>query len=316
MRRALPRLGPEARQQIEGILTLEALAVVAAILVVWIGSHFIGIGFVVDAVLLVTGIVAIGVAVFEGLDHLYEFARLSLSAEGMAQFDAAADHFAQAIAILGVEAVLIVLFRGTPKTFRGGSHQVGPPPVHTGGFRYQPPLRGSRNPADFNAPPNFPQQWLVGTGMTQPYGQITIFRPDLRHLSEEAAEAARLETRMAAYHEAVHRRLTPKLNFLWRFRVQARVNSYYRSSFSQYLEEAVAETVAQVGVNGFKAAFRGVTFPVQNGYVTLVRRHEDTGLRGTLTEVGGILAGGFLIGDMAFDILLTPSPFHPVEGEQ
>lgn len=315
MRRALPRLGPEARRQIEGILTPEALAVVAAILVVWIGSHFIGIGFVADAVLLVTGIVAIGAAVFEGLDHLYHFARLSLGAKGTAQLDRAANHFAQAVAILGAEAVLAVLFRGSPKTFKGGPQPVGSPPAHAGGFRYKPELRGSRNPADFGAPPYTPPQALVGQGVTLPYGEVIIFRPDLRHLSKREAEAARLETRMAAYHEAVHRRLTPKLNFLWRVRVEGRSKSYFRSSFSQYLEEAVAETVAQVGVQGFKAAFRGVTFPVRNGYVTLIRRNQ-TGLRGTLIEVGGILAGGFLIGDMAFDILWTHAPFHPAEAEQ
>ena len=64
---------------------------------------------------------------------------------------------------------------------------------------------------------------------------------------------------------------------------------YQRSSLMRYLEEALAETYAQVRVNGASAAFDGVRFPVTNGYVEL---------RDVLTEaaIGTVLVGGATYG--------------------
>lgn len=308
MRRALPRLGPEAREQVERLLTLEALAVVAAVLVVWVGAHFVGVGFIADAVLLITGIVAIGTAIFDGLDHLYRFAVKALRAERPADLDVAAGHFADAVAILGVEAVLVLLFRGAPRTFRGRPAPIGATP-HASGLRYHPGLRGTRDPRDLGAPLGIPPQALVGRGATTPFGDIYIYRPRLSDYHSSAAGMVRTETRAAAYHEAVHRLLTPKLNVLWRFRVQGRTYSYDRSSLSRYLEEALAETIAQVGVRGFKAAFRGAAFPMQSQYVTLIRRGSDPGLGApVLQELSGILAGGFLLYGMRFEVFVTGRP--------
>lgn len=316
MRLSLPLLGPGVRRQIEGLLTVEALAVIAAVLVVWIGAHFFGIGFVADAILLIAGIVAIGTVVFEGVDHLYRFADKALTATRTADLALAADHFAKAVTILGVEAVLTLLFRGAPRTFRGQPAPIGPAPAISG-RRYRPGLRGTRDPLDVGAPPRTPPQSLVGAGGTTPFGDIYIFRPRLSDFPPSAAGVVRNETRAAAYHEAVHRALTPKLNVLWRFRVQGRTFSYERSSLSRYLEEALAETVAQVGLAGFRASFRGLSFPMQGDYVTLIRKSVNPDL-GTpvLREIAGIFAGGFILHGMQFEIFISDHPPPPLEDDE
>ena len=72
--RTLPKLGPETRAQLAAIITPESLAIIATVLVAWVVSHAFGVGEAIDIILLATGVLAIGMAVFSGLDHLYKFA--------------------------------------------------------------------------------------------------------------------------------------------------------------------------------------------------------------------------------------------------
>jgi hypothetical protein len=95
IRRALPRLGPEVQSQIHKILSPEALAIVATVLVAWVASHAIGVGEIIDIIIVVLGVFAIGLAVFEGLDHLYDFAATAYRAKSIQNLDQAADHFAR-----------------------------------------------------------------------------------------------------------------------------------------------------------------------------------------------------------------------------
>jgi hypothetical protein len=116
----------------------------------------------------------------------------------------------------------------------------------------------------------------AGEGFTTSWGEIFISR-----------FGSATDRRLVALHEAVHRALTPKLAILRRFRVQNRDASYSKSSLSRYLEEALAETYAQLSVNGLRGLWSGIGFPVHNGYVTLV------GVGGVLPEFVGLLAGSF-----------------------
>ncbi len=83
---------------------------------------------------------------------------------------------------------------------------------------------------------------------------------------------------------------------LRRIRVQSRTNSSFRSSLSRYLEEALAETAAQVQVNGGLAGvLEGLRFPVSNGYVTLSRGggfSSAMGGQGVLREAGTLIGVG------------------------
>ena len=81
------------------------LATVAGVLATWVISHFIGIGEIVDAILLTAGVLAIGMSVFDGVSELFQFAKSALNASGESDLDTAARHFADAVAILGIQAV-------------------------------------------------------------------------------------------------------------------------------------------------------------------------------------------------------------------
>ncbi len=286
LQRSLPLLGPEAAREIEKLVEPKTLAIVAGVLVAWVVSHLVGVGEIVDAILVGAGIVTIGLSVFEGLDELYEFAKLALNASSSQDLDRSAQHFARAIAILGVQAVLAVLLKGAPKSFRGGKAKVGSPPPFAGGPVSRPPLTSTRS-------------LDAGAGATNAWGRIVISRL-----------GTATDRRLAALHENIHRLLTPKLNVLRNFRVAGRSASYSRSTLSKYLEEMLAETVAQVGVNGLRSAFRGVSFPVQQGYVTLLREAIINGkkVRPFLPELGGVLAGGFIFGGIRFEYWWSPSP--------
>ena len=289
MRRSLPRLAPGVRSEVEKLLAPEALAVIAVVLGLWIGAHFIGIGEIIDIILLAVGVFAIGLAVFDGVGELAEFSQTALAAVSDEDLDRASIHFANAVTILGVQAVLAVLFRGAPRTYSGGHINVGPPPPVTQGWAYRPRLRSTKNlPA--------------GAGVTNPWGDIVISR---------LGTAA--DRRLAALHENVHRVLTPKLYFLREFRIQNRTSSYTRSALSKYLEEALAETIAQVGVNGFREVFTGISFPVREKYVTLLRSKQVFTAQGIqiifpiAPEAAGLLAGSILVGGIRFDLYTTNS---------
>lgn len=309
--RSLPHLGPKAREQIEQLLTLEALSLVAAILLAWFGSHAIGLGFFADALLLIAGLVAIGAAIFEGLDHLYQFATKALLAETTSDLDAAAEHFAQAITILGVEAVLAILFRGRPKTYKGerieGIHHWKRPAG-------TPPLKGTRDPRYLGKEQGTSPDKLIRLGSTLPNGEIRLYRPPPGRYPKLFIEGHKAARRHAAYHESVHRWFTPRLNMLYSYRIERLQISYLNSSFYRYLEEVFAECIAHYKISGFKAMFRGITFPVREKYFTvLLRRDLPPGrehFKGEplLYEMSGILAGSFLVHGLHFDVYHSNSP--------
>jgi hypothetical protein len=267
----LPKLGPEAREQLRAVMSPESLAIIAGVLVVWVGSHFFGVGEIVDIILGVVGVVTIGLAVFTGIDHLFQFARITYNGNTDREFEQAAGHLAEAITILGITAVLAVLFRGRPQTQRGGRINVGPRPPANSGRRYVPTRR---------ADPTL----RAGEGYTTAFGDIVY-----------SSRGSLTDQRLVLLHERVHQFLTPRFEFFRQFRVQNRTSSYERSALSRYIEEALAETIAQIGVNGVRSALVGIRFPVANGYVTVL------GPGGAMTELGGLI-GTASAGGMTFQI--------------
>jgi hypothetical protein len=209
-------------------------------------SHAIGLGEIIDAVALVVGVASVGWAIFNGLDDLYEFATGVYHAQTSRDIDRAADCLARAIGVLGVQAVLAVLFRGAklPRTAEGGRFELHPAP-RSGGIRYKPTITTTTERA-------------AGSGFTTEWGDIVV-----------SSRGTATDRALVALHEKVHQFLAPKFYFMREYRVGNRLSSYVRSSLYRYIEEAAAETVAQVGVNGFREFFTGMTFPVKNGYMYL-----------------------------------------------
>lgn len=123
-----------------------------------------------------------------------------------------------------------------------------------------------------------------GEGFTDKYGNVTY------SLNGSATDQA-----LVYQHEMVHSFLSPKLEYLREFRADLRMDLYQRSSLMRYLEEALAETYAQVRVNGIDAAFDGMRFPITNGYVELKDVLSEAAI-GSLV-VGGITYGVYLAAD-------------------
>jgi hypothetical protein len=288
LRRTLPKVGPEARAQLEALIEPQALAIMGTVLVAWVASHAFGIGEVIDILVAVIGIASIGWAVFNGIDHLYHFGTGVYSGRNDADFELAADHLANAIGILGIQAVLAVLFRGAraPRTGKGGRVNIGPAPPRTSGLRYSPAIV-----EDATLP--------AGYGTTSFYGDIKI-----------STRGTATDRALVRLHEKVHQFLAPKLNVLREYRANTRAMSYVRSSLYRYVEEALAETVAQVGVNGFRQFFTGIRFPVGNGYMYLTRPggfDPDLAGMGVVPEAAALIYTGVVSG-IAVELRFVAQP--------
>jgi Novel toxin 17 len=115
MRRSLPRLPGEAQRVVLNMLEPENLAIIGATVVVWAASHFFGVGEIVDLILLVVGVAALGFSVFSGARELYYFVTTAVNAQSGQDLDVAAQHFAQAVTILGAAVVQAVLMKGAAR---------------------------------------------------------------------------------------------------------------------------------------------------------------------------------------------------------
>ena len=282
LRRSLPRMGPETRAQLEAVVSPESLAVMGGVLVAWIASHAFGLGEIIDAVLLAAGAIAVGWSVFDGVDHLYSFALLAYRAQSDRDLDLSAEHLAKTVGILGVQAALAILFHGAkaPKTGKGRPLNVGQPVAKTTGARYKPTIREDPTLG-------------AGFGGTSLWGDIRV-----------SSHGSTSDRAVVLLHEKVHQFLAPKLTILRNYRVHNRAGSYVRSSLWRYIEEALAETIAQVGTRGFGETFRGLSFPIRNGYLFLARPGSRLkGLRGEglAQESGALLYIGVVVG-MAFEL--------------
>jgi hypothetical protein len=268
----LPKLGPEARGQLESLINPASLKIIAGVIGAWVIGHAFGVGEVIDAVVFVAGAAAVGMAVFSGIDELFLFAKLTWRSGTDADLSDASAHLARAIAILGIQVVMTMLCKKLP---RGGRMEAGEPPPAGEGLRYKPSTV---------ADPSLP----AGEGATTFWGDIEV------SLSGSADDQA-----IVLLHEKVHQALAPKFYVLRRFRVENRVGSYFNSSLYRYLEESLAETVAQIGVNGLSRAFIGMRFPVSNGYVFLTRAGGFSAYMkgaGLLPETVALLGSGALQG--------------------
>jgi hypothetical protein len=266
MRRALPLMPAETRHQIEALLSPESLAIIAATLIVWAGSHLVGIGEIVDIVLLVAGFAVLGLSVFSGAQELYLFATTAIDARTGADLDRAAHHFAQAVNILGISLVSAVLLRGSARSVAArGRPQVRPMP-NVGPV----PAAGTR--PRITRPYSLPSGAL---GETDWWGNIAVIR-----------NQSLTEQRLTLYHEWVHSVLSPRFGPMRQLRAQLRASGYWRSTFLRYIEEAMAESYAQLRVQGLQGVVIGIRFPLRGGYVTISQMAAEG------TAIGNIAVGG------------------------
>ncbi len=268
-------VGPDVAGSIDALLSPTNLTIMAGTLAAWAGSHFFGVGEIVDVLLLSVGAFTIGWSIGDVAKYLYTFADKTINARSEDDLDAAAKAFSQAVVLAGITAVMAILLHRSAKKIqvaRGesvaeairprspGLPRVGPDP-ETGRVWSKPGIESDPGLAP-------------GEGSTSPFGEVRL-----------SPAGTATEQALVRAHELVHRFLTPRFGVLRTFRVQLGMSAYLRSSLLMYLEEAIAETVAQLRVNGFSGMLEGVKFPVVNGYMVI------TDLMSEGATIGKIAAG-------------------------
>jgi hypothetical protein len=281
IRRSVKYMPTQLGQAVMALLSPTSLAVITATLVAWAGSQFFGIGEIVDIILLAGGFILLGWSVKDVAVNLYRFATGALNAKMDRDLEVAAQYFARAVVIGGIDLVTAVLLhksakdviaRGKP-TIDPGLPDPGPAPAGNGLF-YKPTV---------SYPMTLPSGAL---GETDWYGNISVTRSQT--LTEQ---------QITYYHESVHSFLAPKLRVLQRLQAGLRASAYWRSALLRYLEETAAEFYGQLRVNGIGQAVKAVTFPIDGGYVTW----GDLGSEGV--AIGNIVVGGY-----QFRVRIIPGP--------
>ncbi len=96
-------------------MTVTAIISVAVVLAAWAASHFAGIGFAIDAVLIAIGWIMLGWAIFSAMRSLLKCLKLIHHAESLEDLDKAAKMFADAVTQFGVDVIIGLLTRGAGK---------------------------------------------------------------------------------------------------------------------------------------------------------------------------------------------------------
>ena len=283
-------LGAEFTGFLQSLLTPTTLAILCATLVAWLASHAFGVGEVIDVLLLTVGAFSIGWSITDVAKDLYAFADGAINGKSDRDLDLAAQAFSRAVVKGGVTVVMAVLLRRSVKQIqaaRGPTVAQAMKPADPGLPRVGPDPAGKKlwsNPGT-----NLSDPTVGGFGVTTPFGAIRI-----------RAGLPAIEQKLTLFHELVHQFLTPRLGLLRTFRVRFGMGGYMRSLLLQYLEEALAETVAQLRVHGLSGVMTGIRFPVANGYMTLTELASEAG------QLGTIVAGTTL-----FSVSFTPSEADP-----
>jgi hypothetical protein len=87
------------------------MMMIGAATAVWAGSHFVGIGFGVDVILLGVGVIALGAEAVRAAGEFVAFWNTAISAQNADALDRAAEHFARAVTIVGVNTVIVLFAR-------------------------------------------------------------------------------------------------------------------------------------------------------------------------------------------------------------
>ncbi|WBF45984.1 hypothetical protein [Serratia rubidaea] len=288
--KAASLLPSDVGEQLLAMVTPQALATMAGVVAVWASAHFFGIGEIADVILLLVGWLAIGGVAIEAGKKLYDFALKTNNARTEADLDAAAKDLAEAITLIGVNTVLVILFRKKPgDTFKTPLRGVNMPRYSTeiatrmnlprnGGWRYTPTIKITKYKD-------------VIQGATKPWGDAVVGRN--YYPGAMSKDEAYLKMLTTLYHERVHMAVAPKFYLLRELRVFMRQSGYTKSYILRYLEEALAETIGLLRARGMRPEYiiQGFKFPLGNTYeITFsLLRHEASGILMGPVTVGGIV---------------------------
>lgn len=288
--RSKDHFGPEGKQMIDALLAPENIAIMIGTLLLWAGSHLFGVGEIIDVLLLIVGAATIGWSIGDVAKDIYAFADLTINARSEDDLNKAAKAFSHAVVLAGFTTIMALLLRRSVKQIQvtRGANVLDAMRPRSPGFA-----------GNVGADPYKGQIWSKpqtkmveslppGQGKISPFGDIYL----------AVREGTVVQERLAYAHELVHRFLSPRLGLFRTFRAQLRMSGYLRSALLQYLEESLAETYAQFRVNGigFTELLNGISFPIENGYITIGNLFTE-----------GIAIGNIFIGGDLFLVRFTHS---------
>jgi hypothetical protein len=286
-------LGPAVGEQIDALISPLNIGILVGTLVLWAGAQFFGVGEVVDVILLVVGAAMIGPSIVNVVENLMEFGKC-LVAKTDADLNRSAKAFADAAVTGGITVIMAILLRKGAKAAEArvpgaarpswlevakpkgpiGLPKVGPDP-YAGKIWSRVSETGTLTKA-------------AGTGETTAFGDIVY-----------SLDGTATDRQLALFHERVHAALSPRFGILRTLRARIGWAGYSRSVLLKYLEEAMAESYAQLRVNGFRGALTGIKFPLGGRYVGVT-------LRGMAAE--GIAIGTIVVGVQRFTVSILDGP--------
>ena len=221
--RSKKNFGPDVGAAIDSLLSPTNLAILAGTLALWAGSHFFGVGEIVDVLLLVVGAFTIGWSIGDVARDVYTFADCTINCRTDADLDKAAQAFSHAVVLAGVTVIMALLLRRSVKEIqvtRGATVADAMRPRSPGLPRVGPDPDSGRiwSKPGILSDPSLP----AGEGSTSPFGEVRL-----------SPYGSANEQALVRAHEMVHRFLTPRFGVLRTFRVQLRMSGYLRSAFLQ-----------------------------------------------------------------------------------
>jgi hypothetical protein len=210
-------------REIDALLSPENLAIMAATLVIWAASHLIGVGEIVDVILLLVGAVMLGPAIVDVAENMLKFGKC-IDARSEQDLQVAARAFADAVIKGGITTVMALLLRRGAKTMQA---KAGPNASWLEVAKRRGPAVPAVGPdpeagAVWSRPPILPTKALpAGHGKTSAFGRIYY-----------SILGTATEQQLALLHEMVHRVLSPRFILLRSFRAQLRYTGYVRSPSS------------------------------------------------------------------------------------
>lgn len=94
--RALPMLPEELRERVAALLTTESMAIIAGVAAIWAGSHFFGVGAIIDVVFAGVTVLTVGWDAIKALRGYVRYYDTAIHARTDEDYNIAARHFADA----------------------------------------------------------------------------------------------------------------------------------------------------------------------------------------------------------------------------
>jgi hypothetical protein len=126
LRRTPPYLPGAMRADFMKLLAPDALLMTVGVLAVWAASHAVGVGFIIDALLLVTGVIFMGWAVIDAARKLHKALEVTLAAREDRDLEQAAKLLAEVVAAIGVAAFVAAITHGASRTISSAMKGKGP----------------------------------------------------------------------------------------------------------------------------------------------------------------------------------------------